>query len=127
MNSYELSILEQDWLAAKADETEAQQRRRDIEDRISAVLLSDATPTQTVHLSRVSITRRQQRKVDYDTMLECAHEHGLEDEVPQIFRFEAKINEKVWKKLTPEIISAFAPAVTTSQGRPSFTTKKDKK
>lgn len=131
--SQELDLLAAKWATAKAEETEAVARRREIEDRISELLELDAAKegTSTARTEQgwvIKTTSRLNRKVDADKLQELATEHGLTEHLSKLFRWSADINAAAWKAAAPTITAPLTGAITTTPGRPSFTiTKKETK
>jgi len=121
MNTSELSKL---WLKAKADEHEAQERRRSIEDQLSEALKVDdrldAVQTTKLDDFTVKVTTRLNRKVDADLVQEIASEYGIQDSLSQLFRWKPDINLTAWKNADKDITSVLSKAITTTASRPSF-------
>jgi len=121
MNTSELS---KQWLKAKSDEHEAQERRRSIEDQLSEALnvddRLDAVQTTKLDDFTVKVTTRLNRKVDADLVQEIANEYGIQDSLSQLFRWKPDINLTAWKNAPKEVTQQLSKAITTTASRPSF-------
>jgi hypothetical protein len=130
--SYELHELSQQWIVAKADEQAAQDRRRQIEDTMSAIikLPEDFEGTKSFDAGsfRVSTVGRINHKIDSAKLQEVAAEHGLSEHLSTLFRWKPEISAKNWKAADASIITPLLEAITATPGRPSFSisVKKDK-
>lgn len=119
------------WLEAKETERAAQERRRELEDQISAALAVpadlDGTMRRDVGDIEVKIVGRIDRKVDVDALQELAREAGLTDHLTALFRWKAEINAKAWDRADASITKPLTGAITAKPGRPSFSiqTKKE--
>jgi hypothetical protein len=115
------------WHNAKMAEKCAEASRREAEDRIIELtgLRAEEDGVDTVSCGNlsVSVSRRAVKKVDYSVAAQIAAEEGLADQFSYLFRLKAEINTTAWKTADKNITSKFSPAVTTTMGRPSFTTK----
>ncbi len=120
----DLNQLSQLWLAAKAEEREAIEQRRRIEDRLKSMIgiaeTLDGTETASPDHFTIKVTGRIDRKVDADLVQEIAAEHGLSDHLERLFRWKPEINMTAWKAADPSITRVLAPAITAKPGRPSF-------
>ena len=120
----DLNQLSQLWLAAKAEEREAIEQRRRIEDRLKSMIgiaeTLDGTEIASPDHFTIKVTGRIDRKVDADLVQEIAAEHGLSDHLAQLFRWKPEINMTAWKNADPSITRVLAPAITAKPGRPSF-------
>ena len=121
--------LYQQWLDAKADEKKAMDERRSIEDKL---VLSLGIPktfdgTQNVEIDgfKVKIVGRLDRKVNSDKLQDLAAEHGLTEHLSSLFRWKPEINASAWKSADPRITEPLLDAITSSNGRPSFTIVKE--
>mgnify|MGYP003586610628 CR=1 FL=1 len=123
-----MSIYEK-WLAAKADETAAIERRRTIEDQLTAMLdlAPDAEGTTTAKRDGyvIKATCRLNRKVDGDKLQELAHDAGLTEHLASLFRWKPEISMKEWKSAATNITGPLSGAITTTAGRPSYTITKE--
>jgi len=108
------------WIAAKAEEKAAQERRREIEDKLVLELGVDVQAEGTTHAGGFKITTRFNRKVDSEQLQEIAAEHGLTAHLSSLFRWKPEINAAAWKAATEEITKPLSAAITTTPGRPSF-------
>lgn len=121
--------LYQNWLAAKADEAAAIERRRIIEDQLTAMLelAPDAEGTTTAKRDGyvIKATCRLNRKVDGDKLQELAHDAGLTEHLTSLFRWKPEISMKEWKAAAPNITGPLSGAITTTAGRPSYTITKE--
>lgn len=121
--------LYQQWLDAKAAEKKAMDERRSIEDKlVKALGIPDTLDgTQNVEADgyKVKIVGRLDRKVNSDKLQDLAREYGLTDHLSSLFRWKPEINASAWKSADPRITAPLLDAITTSNGRPSFTIVKE--
>lgn len=112
------------WLTAKFNEKQAQERRRELEDKIIAELdidlQSEGSKTITDGGYKVKIATRFTRSVDSDLLQEVAAEHGLSSHLGTLFRWKPEINVKEWRNASQDITQPLQVAITTKPGRPSF-------
>ena len=125
----ELDTLAAKWATAKAEETEAVARRREIEDRISELLELDAAKegTSTAKTEQgwvIKTTSRLNRKVDADRLQELAQEHGLTEHLSKLFRWSAEISMTAWKSAADNITRPLLGAIETKPGRPTYSISK---
>jgi hypothetical protein len=122
-------ILYQQWLDAKAAEKKAMDERREIEDQLVADLgipkTLDGTQNVDVDGFKVKIVGRLDRKVNSDKLQDLAAEHGLTQHLSSLFRWKPEINASAWKSADPLITEPLQDAITTTNGRPSFTITKE--
>ena len=120
----DIQALADQWLAAKAAESAAIANRRKIEDDLVKALQVPETLDGTVNhkhgLYVVKVEGRINRKVDAEKVQELAAEAGLSDHLSSLFRWKPEINMTVWKQTSPEITTPLLGAITSSNGRPSF-------
>ena len=121
--------LYQEWLNAKAAEKKAMDERRSIEDKLVLSLNIPKTldGTQNVEADgfKVKIVGRLDRKVNSDKLQDLAREYGLTDHLSSLFRWKPEINASAWKSADPRITAPLLDAITTTNGRPSFTIVKE--
>ena len=121
--------LYQQWLDAKAAEKAAMDERRAIEDQLVADLgipkTLDGTQNVEVDGFKVKIVGRLDRKVNSDKLQDLAAEHGLTEHLSSLFRWKPEINASAWKSADPRITEPLLDAITSSNGRPSFTITKE--
>jgi len=108
------------WREAKEAERDAQERRRDIEDQITAMLAIPADLDGTSTYGVLKVTGRIDRKVDADLLQELARDAGLTDHLSALFRWKPEINKKAWDAAADSITRPLAGAITSKPGRPSF-------
>jgi hypothetical protein len=122
-------ILYQQWLDAKAAEKKAMDDRRTIEDQLVADLgiakTLDGTQNVEVEGYKVKIVGRLDRKVNSDKLQDLAAEYGLTEHLSSLFRWKPEINASAWKSADPRITDPLQDAITTTNGRPSFTIIKE--
>lgn len=118
------SELLDEWLRAKESERVAQERRREIEDQLTAEIgLSEGDESaRTIEAEgyRVKVTPRVNRTVNADNLRDLAVENGLEDHIERLFRWKAEISLSAWRNTDASITAPLADAVTAKPGRPSF-------
>ena len=116
--------LYQQWIEAKAAETEMTARRRAIEDEMtkSLQITEDWEGSYTMKDGgfKINIKRAFTRKVDGKKLSAIADEFSLQDYLPTLFRWKPEIDMKAWKDTEPSITDKLAQAVTTTPGRVSF-------
>ena len=121
--------LYQQWLDAKAAEKKAMDERRGIEDQLVADLgipkTLDGTQNVEVEGYKVKIVGRLDRKVNSDKLQDLAAEYGLTEHLSSLFRWKPEINASAWKSADPRITEPLLDAITSSNGRPSFTIVKE--
>lgn len=121
--------LYQQWLDAKAAEKKAMDDRRAIEDQLVADLgiakTLDGTQNVEVESYKVKIVGRLDRKVNSDKLQDLAAEYGLTEHLSSLFRWKPEINASAWKSADPRITEPLLDAITSTNGRPSFTITKE--
>jgi hypothetical protein len=119
----------QQWLDAKAAEKDAMELRRGIEDQLVADLgiakTLDGTQNVEVDGFKVKIVGRLDRKVNSDKLQDLAAEFGLTEHLSSLFRWKPEINASAWKSADPRITEPLLDAITSTNGRPSFTITKE--
>ena len=123
--------LYQQWMEAKAAETEMTARRRAIEDEMakSLQITEDWEGSYTMKDGgfKINIKRAFTRKVDDKRLTAIANEFGLQEYLSTLFRWKPEINLKAWKDTEPSVIDKLAQAVTTTPGRVSFKIEEEEK
>ena len=121
--------LYDDWIKAKADEAEATKRRRGIEDLLVKAFDIPENLEGTKNLEaesfKIKIEGRINRKVNADKLQELAAEHGLTEHLSSLFRWKPEVNASAWKSADVSITEVLQDAITTTNGRPSFTITKE--
>ena len=121
--------LYQQWLDAKAAEKKAMDERRAIEDQLVADLgiakTLDGTQNVEADGFKVKIVGRLDRKVNSDKLQDLAAEFGLTEHLSSLFRWKPEINASAWKSADPRITEPLLDAITSTNGRPSFTITKE--
>lgn len=121
--------LYQEWLDAKAAEKKAMDERRSIEDKLVLNLnipkTLDGTQNVEVEGFKVKIVGRLDRKVNSDKLQDLAAEYGLTEHLSSLFRWKPEINASAWKSADPRITEPLLDAITSTNGRPSFTITKE--
>ena len=116
--------LFQEWIIAKKAETEAVERRRQIEDELVQMLAIDPQYDGTTFIEtekfKIKVVSRLNRKVDSEKAQEIAAEHGLTEHLSSLFRWKPEINMSAWKAADQSITEPLLDAITTTAGRPSF-------
>ena len=124
-----MTTLYQEWLDAKAAEKKAMDERRSIEDKlVKALGIPDTLDgTQNIEADgfKVKIVGRLDKKVNSEKLQDLAREYGLTDHLSSLFRWKPEINASAWKSADPRITAPLLDAITTSNGRPSFTIVKE--
>ena len=123
--------LYQQWMEAKAAETEMTARRRALEDEMtkSLQITEDWEGSYTMKDGgfKINIKRAFTRKVDDKRLTAIANEFGLQEYLSTLFRWKPEINLKAWKDTEPSVIDKLAQAVTTTPGRVSFKIEEEEK
>ena len=113
--------LYQQWMEAKAAETEMTTRRRAIEEEIAKSLAVpedwEGSYTMKDGGFKINIKRAFTRKVDDKRLTVLANEFGLQEYLSTLFRWKPEINLKAWKDTEPSVIDKLAQAVTTTPGK----------
>ena len=122
-------ILYQQWLDAKAAEKAAMDDRRTIEDQLVKALSipKNLDGTQNVQDDgyKIKVVGRLDKKVNSEKLQDLAAEFGLTEHLSSLFRWKPEINASAWKSADPRITAPLLEAITTSNGRPSFTITKE--
>lgn len=121
--------LYEEWLVAKADEKKAMDERRSIEDKLVLSLgipkTLDGTQNVEAEGYKVKIVGRLDRKVNSDKLQDLAAEYGLTEHLSSLFRWKPEINASAWKSADSRITEPLLDAITSTNGRPSFTITKE--
>lgn len=116
--------LYQQWMEAKAAETDMTARRRALEDEMtkSLQITEDWEGSYTLKDGgfKINVKRAFTRKVDDKRLTAIANEFGLQEYLSTLFRWKPEINLKAWKDTEPSVTDKLAQAVTTTPGRVSF-------
>ena len=125
-----MNLYEQ-WMEAKAAETEMTARRRAIEEEIAKSLEVpedwEGSYTMKDGGFKINVKRAFTRKVDDKRLTALANEFGLQEYLSTLFRWKPEINLKAWKDTEPSVIDKLAQAVTTTPGRVSFKIEEEEK
>ena len=117
------------WLDAKAAEKAAMDERRTIEDQlVKALNIPDTLDgTQNIEADgfKVKIVGRLDKKVNSEKLQDLAAEFGLTEHLSSLFRWKPEINASAWKSADTRITDPLLEAITTTNGRPSFTIVKE--
>lgn len=123
-----MSIYQQ-WLDAKEAEKAAIEHRRSLEDEMVLTLGISATLDGTQNIEadgyKVKVVGRLDRKVNSDKLQDLAAEFGLTQHLSSLFRWKPEVNVSAWKSADPLITAPLQDAITTHNGRPSFTITKE--
>jgi hypothetical protein len=121
--------LYQKWIDAKEAEKAAIDLRRSLEDELVMDLDISKTLDGTQNIEadgyKVKVVGRLDRKVNSDKLQDLAAEHGLTQHLSSLFRWKPEVNATAWKSADPLITAPLQDAITTSNGRPSFTITKE--
>ena len=121
--------LYQKWIDAKEAEKAAIDLRRSLEDELVMDLDISKTLDGTQNIDadgyKIKVVGRLDRKVNSDKLQDLAAEHGLTQHLSSLFRWKPEINVSAWKSADPLITAPLQDAITTTNGRPSFTITKE--
>ena len=121
--------LYQKWIDAKESEKAAIDLRRALEDELVEHFGIPKTLDGTQNIEadgyKVKVVGRLDRKVNSDKLQDLAAEHGLTQHLSSLFRWKPEVNATAWKSADPLITAPLQDAITTSNGRPSFTITKE--
>ena len=121
--------LYQRWIDAKELEKSAMDLRRALEDELVAELGIPKTLDGTQNIEadgyKIKVVGRLDRKVNSDKLQDLAAEHGLTQHLSSLFRWKPEVNASAWKSADPLITAPLQDAITTTNGRPSFTITKE--
>ena len=121
--------LYQRWIDAKEAEKAAIDLRRSLEDELVMDLDISKTLDGTQNIDadgyKIKVVGRLDRKVNADKLQDLAAEHGLTQHLSSLFRWKPEINVSAWKSADPLITAPLQDAITTTNGRPSFTITKE--
>jgi hypothetical protein len=121
--------LYQKWLDAKKLEATATAERRELEDQMvkQFVVAKDfnGTMKRKIEGFTVTIEGKINKKIDSEKLQSVAKEAGLEDYLPNLFRWKPEINAAAWKAADQAVIAPLTLAITSTPGRPSFAITKD--
>lgn len=119
----------QRWIDAKEAEKAAIELRRAIEDELVMDLDIAKTLDDTQNIEadgyKVKVVGRLDRKVNSDKLQDLAAEHGLTQHLSSLFRWKPQVNVSAWESADPLITAPLQDAITTTNGRPSFTITKE--
>ena len=123
-DSQTLESLSAAWEVAKAQEKEAVEQRRMLEDAMASIMgLSpelDGTIAVLAGNSVIKVVGRLSHKVNSEVLDDIIRENGVEEVAHEIFRFKPELNLRAWKQADEASQNMFFEAITTSAGRPSF-------
>ena len=120
----ELKILSQMWLASKQAEADAIERRRRVEDQISAIIgidpTNEKTTTQKEGDIKIQVTSRLSQSIDAKALQEIAAENGTSEHMSALFSWKPSISKTAWKATDKTITDPLLAAITTKPGRPTY-------
>ena len=121
--------LYQNWIDAKEAEKAAIDLRRSLEDELVMDLDISKTLDGTQNIDadgyKIKVVGRLDRKVNADKLQDLAAEHGLTQHLSSLFRWKPEVNISAWKSADALITTPLQDAITTTNGRPSFTITKE--
>lgn len=117
------------WVRSKEQEVEAIKKRREIEDKMVALIgikesLEGVDTTESSGYI-IKVTGRITRKVDAKLVQELAAENGLSDHLSYLLKWTPTIDMKAWMNSSEEITGPLLDAVTSKPSRPSFKITKE--
>lgn len=118
----ELSKLCHQWMELKERERVITDARRDIEDKLVGLVEVKPEGTATTKSDDlvIKVTTRLNRRIDADLLQDLAAQNGLTDHLGTLFRWKPDIVMASWKHADPAITQPLLGAITTTEGRPSF-------
>lgn len=118
----ELSKLCHQWMELKERERVITDARRDIEDKLVGLVEVKPEGTATTKSDDlvIKVTTRLNRRIDADLLQDLAAQNGLTDHLGTLFRWKPEISMASWKHADPAITQPLLDAITTTEGRPSF-------
>lgn len=121
-----ISFLSDRWIQLKEQERQATEARREIEDQLYELVNNkpDGSATTNHDGFVIKVTRRMNRKIDADLLQEIAAEHGTTEQLSTLFRWKPDIDMRAWKSADESITKPMLDAITTSEGRASFSISK---
>lgn len=129
MDMVSIEELAAQWEEHKLAEEAAVKARREIEDEIVELIELDPAKEGTLNIEagsyQIKLVSRLNRKVNSELLQEIAAEHNLDNQLTQLFRWKAEIDQKAWKMADESVTSKLGQAVTTTAGRPSFSITKE--
>jgi glutamyl-tRNA reductase len=121
--------LYQRWLDAKKLETAAVADRRELEDLMVLEFAIpkdlDTTVSREVDGYKIKMEGRINKKIDADKLQMLAAEAGISEHLSSLFRWKPEINAKVWNAAAEVVTKPLLGAITSTNGRPTFTITKD--
>lgn len=112
------------WLKAKQEESEAKQRRINIENQLTELMAVDTNQEGTTKLADITARIKLNRKIDADHLQHIANEAGYQSYLPKLFRWKPEVNAEEWKKAPEEVTTLLSQAITATPSKPNFTIKK---
>jgi hypothetical protein len=110
--------LAAEWMEAKAAETAAIERRRQIEDEMTA------NPSDYPGY-KVRVTARDNWKIDSEKLQEVAEAAGLTHHLPRLFRWKPEVEMRLWKASDEAITRPLLDAITITPARASYSITKE--
>lgn len=121
----DLENLATQWFTAKHLEQAAMNERRDIEDKMMALMrinIEDGVVNRDANGIKIKVTMRQNVTVDGNALTLIYKDNRIpQNEIDKLFRWKPQLNLREWKAASDEIKAIVAGAITTQPGRPTFT------
>lgn len=112
--------LEKQWIELKDAEKEIISKRRQIEDKIIAMMNVGPDFEGSKKGEKIRVSFSTTKSVDVDVLKEISRQKDVKEQVKRLFSWSAKINLREWKSTEDSIKNMFVEAITTKQSRPSF-------
>ncbi len=113
---------------AKQQEEAAHARRVGFEAELAkAIALPDdweGSKTKNIGEFKVELTRKMNYKIDTDKLIEQARVNNMLPLLDTCFRRKYEVAKKEWKAADEKVRVAFAPAITVTPGKASFTVER---
>lgn len=113
---------------AKQQEAAARERRMELEAQLAeAIGVPDdweGSKTRQAEGYKVVCTRKMNHRIDADKLKQIAMDNFLGMVVEQCFRWKPEIIKREWDAESEEHKRLFAPAITTTPGKVSFSVEK---
>lgn len=131
MNGNNYVSLAKRWQKLKRLEEKIQDARRAVEDTLLANFHNGKRSLTFTLFDypkkyNISYSSPEKVKVNRGLLQELADIHGLENELPRLFRWKPELEKAAWKTAPSDVKEKLLPAISTKTGRPSFKIEEEK-